>query len=453
MSPTVRLPEATPTRREQAISEAVGYGASSQRAILLLQGPVGPFFSHLAAAFLRLGRPVDHVRFNAGDAFFGLWAPRIETAPRYRALRFHQGRDALAPWLRGLCWRNHYGAIVLFGGERPAHRVAREIAGEFGIPVICLEEGYVRGGFVTVELGGNNARSPLAGRLPPEDFGSNSLEPPRVHSFSWLIAWGFLAFSVRNAFSSRAQRELDHKRRHSAPEAFYWLRNFARWVTGYGDAEAKIMELPTFDVVPLQVSDDAQLTDAAAGWSNQTLIAAAIESLARCAPADRHLVFKVHPMERGHTKDPKLIRSLAQRWGVADRVHCTAKGSLGTVMKRARGMITINSTSGFSALHAGRPLLVLGRAIYRHPELLQCGGDRESIDQFWTNDFAAPVQRAEQFIDWLKARALIAGDFYAPSIARETADAVASRAVRLSSIKPVPIDTPAALTEERRARA
>jgi len=79
-------------------------------------------------------------------------------------------------------------------------------------------------------------------------------------------------------------------------------------------------------------------------------------------------------------------------------------------------MITINSTSGLSAIHHGIPLLVVGRALYEHPELAVCGAGKPDFDQFWhaheQDDVVAPVEFRHRYLDWIRYRALIPGDFY-----------------------------------------
>ena len=412
-------------------------GSTHGRPFLLIQGPVGPFFAELSRTLRKRGHPVDRVRLNAADRLFdGPIDISAGDAGAFRSLRFKEGSKAFEPWLRGLCWRNHYAAIVLFGGERPAHKVARTVAAEFGIPVIALEEGYVRNGFVTVERNGNNARSPLAGETPPSDFDAPVPKGTPSKGYRWMLWWAFLSFTWRNVASRRIEREFDHKQRGTISEGFFWLRSAFRYAMGYGDSIDQVLKLPSFDLVALQVSDDAQLGEAADGWDNRKVIAATIESLARHAPRNRHLVFKVHPMERGHTRDLPLIRTLAQRWGVVERVHCVTVGSIGTLAHAARGMITINSTSGFSALHAQRPLLMLGRGVYRHPKLVTCGGDQESIDRFWTSTRAVEPGLAERFERWLKVGALVPGDFYDRAVMAETAERVAARAIELAENGP-----------------
>src|SRR3546814_14232724 len=95
----------------------------------------------------------------------------------------------------------------------------------------------------------------------------------------------------------------------------------------------------------------------ARGWNSARLIAETLSSFAKSARADYRLVFKIHPMERGHSTDRKFIMQTACALGIADRVDVIDIGSLGLLTRHSAGMITINSTSGLSAIFHGVPLL------------------------------------------------------------------------------------------------
>ena len=195
-----------------------------------------------------------------------------------------------------------------------------------------------------------------------------------------------------------------------------------------------------FDLVPLQVRDDAQLKQAAEGWSNRRLIVSAIASFAANAPADRHLVFKVHPLERGHTTDHWVVKRLAKMHGVGTRVHCIMSGQLGPITRAARGMIVINSTSGLTAISHRKPLLVLGRAIYRNPALARCGNGSGAIDAFWNDDFRPDERLARHYGPWLLRNALVPGDYYDRTVMDETARNVAARALLIARQARAPQD-------------
>ena len=413
--------------------------------VLLLQGPVGPFFNHLSRAFEALGYEVDRVRFNSGDRLFTPFARFFSR----RVIDYSESGESWPTWLRGVLTSNDYEMVVLFGGERPAHREAREIAKALNIPVIALEEGYVRSGYVTVERGGNNAASPLAGFVPQDGDETVKLTtsiPSR--GFAWMCWFGFLYFGMRNLWVRGHERDLFHKaKRRSWIEVARWPATLLLWIAyrlRLSDDKATIERLirdhsRSYDLVPLQVVDDAQLGAAARGWSNRELIERTIESFATSAPEDRQLVFKVHPLERGHSRDHLLIRSLAREWGVGDRVHCLLAGPLSDLTIHSRGMIVINSTSGLSAITHGRLLLVLGDAIYRHPALARCYEDERDIDRFWTDDHAPQPRLGVRYRNWLVEHALVPGDYYDVRVTSRTARNVAERAVELAA-QPLPAD-------------
>jgi capsular polysaccharide export protein len=84
-------------------------------------------------------------------------------------------------------------------------------------------------------------------------------------------------------------------------------------------------------------------------------------------------------------------------------------------------MITVNSTSGLSAIFHGVTLMVLGRAIYSNPQL---AFTTPAFDEFWTSSFVAPAEVRTAYIAWVKQQALKPGDFYC-----STGMEVASRSV------------------------
>ena len=411
--------------------------------VLLLQGPVGPFFDHLSDAFVDRGYAVDRVRFNGADHV-------MARAPREgRLLSYAKGETSVGAWFRATLTCSRYDLVVLFGCQRPAHVAAAEVARECGVPVVSLEEGYIRTGLVTVELDANNAGSPIAGDLP-DHAGYAYADPPTVRpNKAWMSLHGGLYFTLRNLLTFGKGRELFHKRRPLISEGWSWLRSGLRWSVAtlhdaFGESVVHYVQRHhrnNYDVVILQVCDDAQMTVAARGWTNERLIHASIESFARFAPRDRCLVFKVHPNERGHTSDHRLIEMLAERWGVADRVRWIYTGPLSTLAAGARGMIVINSTSGISAIDKGCPLLVLGEAIYANPELVRIGDHERAIDAFWTDDHVASPELRRAYRGWLTERTMVEGDYYARAFLPLTASNVAERAIALAKSRSAAVGT------------
>jgi capsule polysaccharide modification protein KpsS len=87
-------------------------------------------------------------------------------------------------------------------------------------------------------------------------------------------------------------------------------------------------------------------------------------SFARHADPSHHLVFKHHPMGRGQRDYRRLFGSLSEDYGLTGRVHDLHDVHLPTLLRHSRGVVTINSTVGLSALYHDKPLRVMGRAMY-----------------------------------------------------------------------------------------
>ena len=103
-------------------------------------------------------------------------------------------------------------------------------------------------------------------------------------------------------------------------------------------------------------------------------------------------------------------------------------GKIGMLTQHAGGMIVINSTSAFSALHHRVPLLVLGNAIFRREAIATIGHNAESITEFVTHRKSKNPADIDAFIETVKAHALLPGDFYARKTQRLTAQYITSKA-------------------------
>ncbi len=379
--------------------------------ILLLQGPVGPFFKSLQNSLNENGFDAWRICFTAGDKFYSNKKKRIT---------FSEGLNEWPSWLDQLLSYSNVDCIVLFGCERPIHSLAIEVARKRNIPVVSLEEGYVRPGFITVEHGGNNRRSPFASRMAPAEFdSSDTIKPYKClkSPFTRMCRLGFFYY-LANFMSSPDQRRTFHKNRSLTSEAFYWSRNLFRKIVHQGRNFELVQRLlehhdKKYFIVPLQVSDDSQLREAANGWTNEKIIISSISSFARHAPKNMRLVFKIHPLERGHSAYDKLVHSLADLNGVSDRIDILDTGSVGLLVRHAAGMLTINSTSGLSAIAHAIPLMTLGETIYSQTPLSYAGHTAEAMDKFWTRSFVQDRAACHRYLVWLRQNCLKPGDFYA----------------------------------------
>lgn len=376
---------------------------------LLLQGPVGPLFTDLHRGLAAQGWDVRRVCIDGGD----LWNSGSDTP-----VVVWNGRMDWETWLNAELDARPARVVVLFGSERPAHRVARKVAHERGIAVLSLEEGYKRPGYLTAEWGGNNRSSRLA-HLPLPAQGED-LKPAAIPpGMGWIVAWTAITYTARVMYSLPGQWSLYHRKYVWPVEVARWGRNLMRRRAGVRSdaATMALLEGPwagLYDVLALQVPGDSSLVCGGDGWTTERFLDEALRSFALHAPADRKLVAKVHPLARGHADDGALFMACAERHGVAHRVAVVQAGPLAPVLAHARGLAAITSTSTLAAIERGLTTLVLGEGITRRPDLAICGPEVSAIDRFWTS---APVATPETLAGYrrlLAQESLVPGDAYHP---------------------------------------
>jgi capsular polysaccharide export protein len=353
-----------------------GLHAFHGKRVLLLQGPVGPFFRRLGEDLTRAGAQVFKVNFNGGDWLF--WPTG--------ASNFRGRMEEWPVWFEALLDRLQIDAVLLFGDCRPVHRAAHEVAHQRGLEIGAFEEGYVRPNYVTLERFGVNGHS-LMSRNPIVYLNSQipEVEPPlRVgKGFRWAVLWAMLYY-VAAGLLQPLFRHYRHHRPLNWLEGLPWLRSFWRKryyavkERGLGDRLAGPLARRFF-LVPLQVHNDAQIQVHSGFDSVAHFITAIVTSFARNAPRQTVLVIKHHPMDRGYADYSLLIRELATRHGVQGRCLYIHDQHLPTLLKCARGVVVVNSTVGLSALLHGAPTMVCGDAMYDMQGLTFQG----SLKKFW----------------------------------------------------------------------
>ena len=136
-------------------AKAYGQGLLSvltNRSVLFLQGPLGPFFRELASAFSATGYVTHKINFNGGDQFYS----GADQVTDYCGTP-EQWPDHLRQYLQ----QNNIEAVFLLGDCRYYHRVARPVCEQLGVAFMVFEEGYLRPDTITLEPGGVNALSGL----------------------------------------------------------------------------------------------------------------------------------------------------------------------------------------------------------------------------------------------------------------------------------------------------
>jgi capsular polysaccharide export protein len=375
--------------------------------ILLLQGPVGPFFSRLATVLRAVGAKIHKVNFNGGDCLFY----------REDTIRWRGSMDAWPAFFESLLGRLRIDVVILFGDCRPIHRVVRAIAQQRGLKVGAFEEGYVRPNFITFEEFGVNGYSSMPrtaqfyAALP-----NKRIMPEReVGNTFWNAAMWAILYYIASAALHPLFREYRHHRTLGLSEAAPWLRGgwrklFYAWKER-GTAEVLAARLhKKFFLVPLQISGDSQVLQHSKYASVADFVCRVVESFATHAPQDTTLVIKHHPLDRGYHDYGALAAALAETHGLKNRLLCIHDQHLPTLFDHMLGAVVINSTVGFSALSHGAPVKTCGLAIYDLPGLTF----QKSLDEFWrgAEGFRPDRELFTRFRAYVIDHTQIAGSFY-----------------------------------------
>lgn len=378
------------------------------RHALLLQGPNGPFFARLARDLRRSGARTTKVNFNVGDSLF------------YRGPDVIAFRDAMDRWparLREIMVEKKIDAVFLFGDQRPIHIPAVKLARELGIKVWVFEEGYLRPDYITCERNGVNGNSELP--RDPEHYRTRSPllpEPAPVtpvgNTFWHQTLWTILASVAKTFGWFRYPRYVHHRRTNAFYGAFCYTRGVFRKlryrVTERGVVDGVIAQNDgKYFVLPLQVYCDAQLQHSDFP-SMEAMIELVVGTFAQAAPADAMLVVKHHPHDVPFRDYRRFLRRLAQQHGLGERVVYIHDTHLPTLLKHARGVVTMNSTVGPSALFHGTPVKVLGRATYDIAGMTS----QKPLAEFFQAPGEVDEALFEAYTRWLKAANQINGSFY-----------------------------------------
>lgn len=392
-------------------SEQVQAPTSAQtqqsREVLLLQGPIGPFFARLGDDLQDRGFSVTKVNFNGGDNFF---------YRRDGALDYTGKLDEWESWLDRLIVNRHISRIYLFGDCRAYHRIASEVAKRHKIRVFVFEEGYIRPNFITLEESGVNGHSSML--YEPLNIERSAPELPEEHHQPSHVFSLTVLYSMMYYWASAVRKGHFQHYRHHRP--FEWLSEGTRWVRSairkliYARRERHVLDtiIPQFEgnyfVCPLQVHCDMQVVVHSDFNSIEQFIGEVLASFRQHAPSNKAIVFKHHPMDRGYTDYSTLFANLVAELGLQGRVFYVHDICLPTLLRHAQGTVLINSTVGMSSLFHGTPVKTLGKAIYDLPGLTA----QMSLDRFWQSDCTVDRDYFKAFRAFLIMRNQLNGNLY-----------------------------------------
>lgn len=347
------------------------------RAFLFLQGPPGPLLHQLATAMREQGLKVERINICAGDEVD--WP---EPATNFRG-RFRDWPCFFDNFLR----EHQITDILLFGDCRPYHVSARRVAALRGVRTYVLEEGYLRPHWMTLELDGVNGYSRLtrnkewvieqAKALPPEPY-----LPPITASFSRRVRDTARHYIAVHAGRFAYPHYRTHRPGSALMEALGWgVKYLARGLRERQSHQVlEGLKDKRFFLLPLQLSGDYQIRNHSPFPDMLAAASYVMESFARHAPDDAHLLIKKHPFDTSLLNWRRYVDRRARSLGIRSRVHFIDGGQLDQLAADAAGMVCVNSTSATLALAAGRPVCTLGEAIYNVPGLTF----ERHLDEFWT---------------------------------------------------------------------
>jgi len=385
---------------------AEGINAFRNKRILLLQGPLGPFFRRLASDLEGVGAEVFKVNFNGGDWLF---------YPS-KSINYRGGIEDWPEFFERLLTELRIDIVFLFGDCRHIHKQAHEIANRRGIEIGVFEEGYVRPDYITLERYGVNGHSQIP-RNPGFYFnvepGKNELE--KIGNTFWHAALWAILYYLAGSILWPCFHRYRHHRPLSFSEVWPWVKSI--WRKGYyalkeyGISERLNGPLAKkFFLVPLQVHYDAQIHIHSKFNSVDEYISEVIASFVAYAPKDTALVLKHHPMDRGYIDYSSILGRLVHKHRLNNRCFYIHDQNLPALLKKTCGVVVINSTVGLSAIHHGAPVKVCGIAIYDIKGLTYQG----SLDRFWneSGSFAPNHGLYERFRSFLIRRTQLNGSFY-----------------------------------------
>jgi len=385
--------------------------ADTQRRILFLQGPPSTFWRQLCDHFEAAGAMTRRINLSMGDWVY--W--RKAGADNYRG-RFSRWGEFLKKYLV-----EHQITDILYYADRlPYHAVAREVGASLGIRTYALEFGYLRPDWLTLERGAMGALShfpndpdairQLARQVP-------SFVQPREH-FTHRFAQEATNEVIYNLLTALVPYGYPFYRAdkyyHPIVDYLSWLPSALRKLLTERRRSAAALQLRVerkrYWMLALQIQADYQLRTNSSYSHQAHMIAEVIESFARHAHSDGHLIVKLHPLDNGIERWESVVKRLAKKHGVGERVLAVSDCDLKRSIRRSRGVITINSTVGLHSLRAGTPVKVLGMAVYDIPGLTHQG----SLDLFWRKPQKVDKVLRNALISGLAATVQVHGSFYHP---------------------------------------
>ena len=351
-------------RAEQRLTGA----AAAARHFLMLQVPCGPFGRRLQHSLEALGHRCSRVALNGGDFINGLFG---------RLIRYRRSLADWPAWIEEFVRREGVTDLICYGDCRNYHQAAIRTLKPLNIAIHVLEEGYLRPNWVTCESGGVNGNSVLA------RIDLDRVEPlaPVIHNETKLhasniryAAAGINYYAWTFALTPLFPRYESHRDLDILGEAALWLQRLALWPIRRRRTRRALQEIDRLNkpvhLVLLQLNGDSQIKVHSSFESVRHVVEYCIAEFAASGSSDSLLVFKNHPLDNGVIDLNRLIREETVRHGLAGRVFFVETGKLVPMLEKSVSTTAVNSTACHQALLRGIPTMVLGRAVFNHPQIV-----------------------------------------------------------------------------------
>ena len=343
--------------------DAEGVG---QRHFLLLQLPCGRFGRDIQKALKQGGHLSTRVAINGGDLVSSL---------RRRVIAYSRSMADWPSWITAFAQAQKVTDLICYGDCRPYHRAAIQALKPLGIRIHVLEEGYLRPNWVTCEPEGVNGYSPLAeldlDSIPPQPVfpAETNLKTSNLRYCAAGFGYYFWTFMLTPMFPRyETHRDLD-----IVGEATLWLQRIVTWPFRRSRTERALKDIERLGkpvhLVLLQLNGDSQLKVHSSFRSTRHFVEYCISEFAASAASESVLVFKNHPLDSGVIDLNRVIQEETGRHGLEGRVFFVETGKLVPLLEKSISAISINSTACHQALLRGIPTLVLGRAVFNHPQI------------------------------------------------------------------------------------
>jgi capsular polysaccharide export protein len=374
-------------------------------AVLFLQGPMGPFFRKLICKLRDKGAKAYKINFNGGDHWY---------SRGIGATDFTGSELEWPQFLRDFIHANNISSICVYGDCRRYHRAAKVVADELDIGFYAFEEGYIRPNHLTFERNGVNGYSEIAINGLPNwqdlDIESeNVMGGTLMNRARYCSVYYNIAYLMRFKFP-----HYEHHRSFSpAYEAGCWLRALMRNYI-YKVAEVSVQERLVeqhsgrYFLVPLQVYNDAQIQFHSPYDTMEDFIRQLMVSFSEYGDQQDIIVFKHHPMDRGHCHYGELIAAVANELNLAGRVEYCHDQHLPTLLDHAKGVITINSTTALSAFYHNASVKVMGDAFYDIEGLCS----HQPLAEFWQQPEVIDYELFLRLRNFLVHHGQVNGSYY-----------------------------------------